>query len=151
MLFRSAVAVPQYQKSVDRARATETVQLISALQKAADVWLLANSNVEYAELLTEDSSYSLDIDVPCQYNEQGFCAVNNDEIHVIFGNGIWGSDGDALVYSLHAYASGSTDYVCIAAMHENKNWQHKCGYFNDRGKAICDGLQNYETEENFEI
>ena len=38
----SSVALPQYTKAVEKARATEAIQTASALTRAIDIWLLEN-------------------------------------------------------------------------------------------------------------
>ena len=39
----AAVALPQYQKAVEKARAAEAMTVINTLQKAIDMWLLENT------------------------------------------------------------------------------------------------------------
>ena len=139
----AAVAVPQYQKAVDRARASEVVQLISSLQKAVEVRILANPGQGFSGML--DSSQQLDIDVPCQYDEYADCWINKNTMIRIDEAG-----GKCNVY---AYYTDSTHTdITIAAMRDSNGiWTHKCGYFNDNGKAICEGLQGYEAIEAFDI
>ena len=139
----AAIAVPQYQKAVDRARASEIVQLISTLQKATEAWMLANPGAFSTCFLNEDCSYRLDVDVPCEY-EDGECWIAGSNMRIeVMPNGI----SDAMVYAY--YKAG---IATIAAQRDGDgNWEHKCGYFNDRGKAICEGLQGYQTIEGFDI
>ena len=54
----SAIALPQYQKAVLKARATELLTIGRSIQQAQSVYYLANGN--YANDLA-----SLDIDLPC--------------------------------------------------------------------------------------
>ncbi len=142
----AAVALPQYQRAVDRARASEAVQLVSSLQKATDAWILEHPGQEALGLLEENSSQSFDIDFSCQYDENGQCQVSKN---VIMRGDIF-LDSKANVYSYYYYTTD--DYVTIAALRDSQGiWTHKCGYFNDRGKAICEGLQGYKAEEDFEL
>ncbi len=53
----AAIALPQYEKTVERARAAEAMQMVSAIAKANEVYKLANGNY------TTDISL-LDIQVP---------------------------------------------------------------------------------------
>ena len=53
----AAVALPQYQKAVEKARMTEGITLVSALGKAQERYFLANGS--YASSFEE-----LDIDIP---------------------------------------------------------------------------------------
>lgn len=142
----AAVAVPQYQKAVDRARVTEVVQLLSSLQKATDVWILANPGVVGGNLLSENSTPQLDIDLPCQYDEDGNCHINNriEAVRVEIS-----SDGSALVAANYFYSDNSL--TLYALRNSTGTWTHICGYWNNREKGICEGLQGYEAEEGFEI
>lgn len=99
----AAVAVPQYQKAVDRARASH------------------------------------------EYDEDDDCTINGSLIIVdILSNG-WTE-----VFTKWNYEEDN--YVTIAATRDpNGSWQHRCGYFDNRGKAICTGLQGYEAIEDYNI
>ena len=142
----AAVAVPQYQKAVDRSRAVQAVQLVDSLKKATQIWMLEHPG-ETGYLIAEDSAQELDIDLPCEYDEDGLCQVGIDtlSVDVVLGGSF------VNVYSNHHYQNNSQ--VVIAAVYEDGVWTNKCGYSNDdkRGKAICEGLQGYEAIEDFEV
>ena len=55
----SAVALPQYQKAVEKARAAEGIVILHAIARANQVYYLANG--EYAQ---QDDLDKLDIDIP---------------------------------------------------------------------------------------
>ena len=54
----AAVALPKYERAVEKARATEALTLLSALQRAKEVYILANDTSIIEKL--ED----LDVDIP---------------------------------------------------------------------------------------
>lgn len=138
----AAIALPQYQKAVDRSRATQAVQLIHSLKQAAEIFVLEHPGKQVYPL-NEGSSEKLDIDLTCDEYDYGRCKIGNDSLEVdIFDS------GNIAVYSYHDYSNDA--YVFIGALYENGTWSHKCGYFDDRGKDICEGLQGYEAIENFE-
>ncbi len=144
----AAVAVPQYQKAVDKSRASEAVQLISSLQKAAEVYILQHPGEEANDILREDSTHFLDIDLPCYYEEDDdTCFINKYIGDVIVEIG---SNGWTMVF-VRLYWDRSDDipkYTPIGAERdENGKWTYKCGYNNDRDKAVCTGLQGYEAIE----
>ena len=61
----AAVAVPQYQKAVKKARLSEFMSTTATITKAIDVWLLANEYPENQTWFTgTDASASLDVDMP---------------------------------------------------------------------------------------
>ena len=136
----AAVALPQYQKAVDRARAVEVTQLISTLQQATERWILENPGKAVTDLLNKDSTDRLDIDIPCQCNEYGECFINKNWFFVksVDDKFIVGASLDSNTY----------DWVTIVALRdENGQWTHKCGYSGEREKSICIGLQGYYVEE----
>ena len=139
----AAVAVPQYQKAVDRSRAAQTVQLINSLKQAVEVWMLAHPGEE-GSFFYGDSPKSLDIDLPCEGDGECFIGIDQIEGAVELREG-----GMTYICSYHHYSEDW--YAFIGAVYEDGKWTHKCGYFDDRSKAICEGLQGYEAIEGFEI
>ena len=63
----AAVALPQYQKAVEKARMTEAITLVRAIAKANQVFYMANGR--YA---TENEMELLDIDVPGPIDSAGW-------------------------------------------------------------------------------
>ncbi len=144
----TAVAVPQYQKAVDKARASEVVQLINTLQKGTEIWILEHPGEQGNNILDRNSPNQLDVDISCQYSEDDetddYCYINKNDFHVDIG-----SSGNASVYSY--LDSGIYNYVLIAAQRQTDgSWDHWCGYSGKREKSLCEGL-GYRTEENREI
>ena len=68
----AAVAVPQYQKAVYKARATEAMSLLQALSQAQEVYYLANG--EYTNYLTD-----LDVNIPDSQIASTFGSANEDK------------------------------------------------------------------------
>ena len=79
----AAVALPQYQQAVEKAHAAEAVQLMSSLQKAVEVYVLANG-YKSVELIGERDAAgevaSLDIDIEstldCTQDDGDECGSN---------------------------------------------------------------------------
>ncbi len=63
----AAVAVPQYQKAVEKSRATEALAILKSVYQAQKIFYLAHG--EYAEHFDE-----LDVDIPWTGNTQWFVA-----------------------------------------------------------------------------
>ena len=62
----AAVALPQYQKAVEKARMSEALSIMSTLQKAMNVWDLANGQPaegDIIDFLGPNASASLDVDL----------------------------------------------------------------------------------------
>lgn len=64
----SAIALPQYEKAVEKSRAAEPMTLLNALGKAQEVYYMANGT--YA-----DSFNLLDVEIPSSYQPSDKCTV----------------------------------------------------------------------------
>ncbi len=75
----AAVAVPQYQKAVQKARLTEWTILSNSLMKGLEVYLLENGFPEITSYVTKDKpSISLDVDLPFLNNcDSGYRCFSN--------------------------------------------------------------------------
>ena len=143
----AAVALPQYRKTVEKARATEAVLTISTLEKAVDRWILENGTPSaFLNLFPNDNGNTLDIDLPCEDE-------TNQECHMppyrysAFSSGSEGFDITAYhdnpyYYIMHAHKDPSTN-----------TWVRTCGYFDSIGKAVCDGLvpNGWESLEKYDF
>ena len=127
----SAIALPQYTKSVKRARGAQAITMARSLADAANRYYLANGS--YADI----SFSNLDIDVPSAINISGeswvpVIGVNDGQnLEVcVAKDGIqgWCWRGPGIMYLLKA---GTIDYsACIQSV--ESEWKKGCKeYFND--------------------
>ncbi len=136
----AAIALPQYQKAVEKARAAEAVTRISQLEKAIDLWKLTNPgevcSCFWGECVPKCSP--LDIEFSCTEIEGGICYTRDFSYQ-------------AMPDEIMAYSEGSHYYV----LHVNLNTkQRRCGWFDSIGKAVCDGLAangGWESIENYDV
>lgn len=75
----AAVALPQYQKTVEKSRATEAMQLLKSIDQAVDTYHLASG--EYPKKFDE-----LSIDIPWTGQEKGY---QGGVISDVRSNGKW--------------------------------------------------------------
>ena len=127
----SSVALPQYQKAVERARATEAVVDVGVLTQAVDRWVLENG-------LPSDDAYpldSLDIELPTSNKFYPYVSCYPGGCYV------------------HIYQSGAEDYYLYTYRYSDGNWTKKCIYKTALGKGVCDGLvgTGYISEEFVEL
>ena len=146
----SAVALPQYQKAVTKARATEAMAIVQTLKKAVSVWALEHGTNQTVNFLggTDIKNASLDIDIPCEPSERnsGDCTTPK-EINYAAACGfgvceVTASGGDETGY-----------YQMVSFLNESGQWYfNKCGYNGNVGKTVCDMLeaQGWDKEENWE-
>ena len=57
----SAVALPQYTKAVEKARATETVQTAATLSRAIDIWLMENGGFPSSRIDGQEMGLVIDL------------------------------------------------------------------------------------------
>lgn len=99
----AAVALPQYQKAVQKARLAEWGNYLNAFYKGINIWVLENgSPTEIVRFSGDgtgtDARYaSLNIDMPCIKNEENWCYTSQGRFHVACES--WG-----------CYADMSTNY-----------------------------------------
>ena len=105
----AAVALPQYQKAVEKSRAAEAITLMSSIQKAVDVWKLSHSE-----------SHEL---VGCEDEENGICGQLDIDVESVLTCDQ--SDGDRCRSKYFAYDAycGNNDYCYIQAdRYKDGNW-----------------------------
>lgn len=124
----AAVAVPQYQKAVYKARATEGVVLSANLQKAVDLYILENGFPDsYLNL-----NNKLDIQVPTSINFSSDLAFDSD-----------GEGGIEVALYIYEMQNGHYGDLWLAlTKHENTDWQKTCYYAEDTpSQSFCQSLE----------
>ena len=137
----AAIALPQYNKAVEKARAAEAVVHIRQLEKAIDLWKLTNPGEECDCFLGEcDHKCSpLDIEFSCTEIVDTDC-YTRDFLYQAKNNG-----------EIIAYSQGSHYYVLHVGLNPR---ERTCGWFDSIGKAVCDGLAangGWESIENYDV
>ena len=158
----AAIALPQYQKAVAKARATEAVAQMKNLEKAISLWVLEHGMPSASEgnyrhdvaffggtnaMDRWNSLETLDIDFPCEGEYFGSCTLNDIYYY-------------AECYSLSQICelsasggNGTWYYEMVSELDNTGRWYfHKCGYSGSAGKAACDvvAAQGWEVEEGWE-
>ena len=123
----AAIALPQYQKAVEKARAAEAVTRISQLEKAIDLWKLTNPGEECACFFEgcDNKCSPLDIDFSCIEESSGQCYTQDFQ---------YIPDP----HEVYAYRLSDSHYYVMQVYLDTK--QRICGYFDSIGQAVCDGL-----------
>lgn len=144
----AAVALPQYQVAVEKSQLSEAFTIMSSLEKAIDVWLLANGNPsEDIYFLGDESNRkgSLDIDIEsgmdCSINEGTVCGNKN------FAYESYCSDRNCTIY-VHRTINGDFNKVPYSVQRmkafSTGRWHgEECDYFPDEGdigEKICNSL-----------
>ena len=107
----SAVALPQYEKTVIKARASELQTIVRSLSTAQSAYFMANG--EYADNLD-----NLDISFPftrnlgliAAFDDADDAAVNDDKYAISIGK-IWGTAGVGFLSGPYAYKAGFSIFL----------------------------------------
>ena len=121
----AAIALPQYEKTVERARAAEAMQMVSAIARANEVYKMGNGSY------TKDISL-LDIQVPGTEVEQGGFSRRQTKLFQYGSAGIGYSNAIAIAQRLPFM-----NHYAIVAL---DNGILLCRYYNENAKVFCRGL-----------
>jgi len=118
----SSIALPRYQRAVEKARATEAVTQMAALTQAIDRFVLENG---YITKLGDELLGSLDIEFPeTNFDRDQDCVAKGDNKCTVV---ITSPKGN---YQLYA-----TKYKS-----QNGKWEKICYWADSAGKGVCEGL-----------
>lgn len=134
----ASIALPQYQKAVEKARSAEAVSHFSTMKKQIDLFLLANGGHPSSTTYYEDFA---SVDIPGeidQYHgirtkfflyESAECKPDRCEIMAIRTNG---GDDDPVLYGFSCERrSGNNTWNCFCVT-----------FFTDIGRSICKNLES---------
>ena len=130
----AAVALPQYQKSVEKAKLTEALINFKLLKESAERYILANgypdSSIEFTD--------SIDVELSGgEFDESGLYLTKNYIYHLFYGGGSG--------WEIDIYANSDTNYYGF--MYDSISKQKRC--FNgdtDMGTFICHYLESQGWE-----
>ena len=128
----AAIALPQYQKAVDKARAVQVITASKSLALAQQRYFLANG--KYAT-----DVHDLDIDFPVRANQTSTFSIKGSTC--AFNNG-------PIVYYL--YCKLSSPSITFFRHYETARFYRCCSYPEDgyKGDSLCQSLTNTTTWDN---
>ncbi|MBP5617154.1 MAG: prepilin-type N-terminal cleavage/methylation domain-containing protein [Elusimicrobiaceae bacterium] len=134
----AAVALPQYQKAVEKSRATEALVLMNNIMQSVDRYVLEHGLPESGTLdfLGDDTNCHdcLDIELgglDCDTGDGYTCNGKDFNYYATTGN----SD-----YAVQATRNNYNYYFYWVKNKDGSNYMKNCEYANDAGKAICDSF-----------
>lgn len=136
----SSIALPQYTKAVEKARAAEAFSLMGSVRQALDAYML--SGQADVELCTTNSP--LDIELPGISEDSTECETKNFRY-----------DGDCSTASCRFRANRMAGDVRHYSLFQEKTsasapWTFHCNVYTDAGWAVCNGLtsQGWTVSDN---
>ena len=152
----AAIALPQYQKAVEKARLAEALTRIPAIEKAMDLYVLEHGYDE-ADFFASDPQANLanpDINITSGLERgTGSAFSDNYEYTGYCRSSGYNVQGNSCYFILLARKQGR-DHALWAERGETENkWTHYCEYDEDssRAAAICTQLyaQGWEQGDIF--
>ena len=155
----AAVAMPQYQKAVEKARAAEAITLLNSIQKGIDAWVRANGNISSAVFIgcvdTNDGKCGLlDVDV------ENALTCNRDGMQVYCHSKYFYYDANCDDGICNAYASRhkngdltEQEHYTLYMSSSSGEWEKNCYYYGDTpayAKSLCKGLESQGWESSDE-
>ena len=121
----SAVALPQYNKAVAKARATKMVTFLSNMQKAMDIYLLEAGDVATSSFFIEYSNEEIEA-LAAEYHTDWDYYCSGEMCYIYFPNGPHSEGEDVALYLFK----------------ENEEWIGSCTGYNLNGRVLCEMLKN---------
>ncbi len=143
----AAVAVPQYQKAVEKARAAEAITLLNSIQKGIDAWVLTNGmptvDTYFIEFFDGNEKAELDIDVESALTceEVG----KNTYCHSKYFRYSANCNTTSCYIEAARFkddAAGDYEYALLMNM-RSEGWKKECYYWGDTpayAKSLCESL-----------
>ncbi len=131
----AAVALPQYQKAVEKSRMTELVLFIRNMQQATDLWLLNNGGYDDITLFGPNTNL-LDFDFSGSWADGWW---HSESKH------IWTQSMNCTKQSQDCQLFlGMTADMYITKVGEN--WSVACGGFGEREEKYCEQVKQFIPE-----
>ena len=149
----AAVALPQYQKAVEKTRIANALTVMSSIQKSIDVWLLENgyptSGTDYflwRDSFTETAK-KRKANAAIEVRNALDCPGQLKDASCTDGN--FGYEGVCTEYACYvsAYKSdaacaGEGDYqIDMARPSSTNTWEYACTYYDASGERACNTLK----------
>lgn len=134
----SAIAMPQYTQAVEKARVSEALAMLNAIQKGVDIWVMENG---YPTTSTEliGTSAGDHLTRKLIIDSENALSCGGDRCSGQFFT------YDAYCYStgcsINAYSTTKASYkLYMIKSKDTRKWTKSYQYTNDLGHAICDQL-----------
>ncbi len=142
----AAVALPQYQTAVEKARAAEALANISSFTKAVEVWKLANPGIDSRTFTGEGFGVGqLDIDIPADWVQATsgmIYSANNPSTKSCSKNFCY----DVSTYHVQADRANSSTYeYSIDYWPDNKSYT--CHARTVADLKLCKSLSNMSVKD----
>lgn len=131
----SSVALPQYTKAVEKARASEAIQTAATLTRAVDIWLMENGGFPADVIRGRDLPLSVELNGGSWEEDSGYYITKNFEI-------IIGCRSNICYIDILRFPYEYTLVLDKTAI--NGEWEKKCyTQLTEIGRNICKSMVSH--------
>ncbi len=154
----AAVALPQYQKAVEKSRIATALTVIESIKKSMDVWRLENGNPKTMDYFLWPDSFVENDD---ERKAESTVEVRNgldcsgeactDGTFVYYASCSNSDCGLSIYRGWEAVNEESGYNLQVVRKVSSNKWEHRCLYFDASGERACNTLQgqgNWTIEAN---
>ncbi len=137
----TAVALPQYNKAVEKARVVQLATQVDAAQKAVEIYLLENGYPESGSIMLSGKNSISSIDLPGDCDSDSYCYTDFTSVFVACYPTYCSIDGD---FGKKSDGSWKQDLHVAWKKSSNENWglTQMVNGTPARKKAVCQWLKN---------
>lgn len=140
----ASVAMPQYEKAVEKSKVSEALSLMASLRQATDVYVLANGYHSIELVGKGENGADLDIDVEsvldCNFDDGDRCASKSFSYDVFCGS------NECYVTALRQDINNPDDqYYYLRERKDSSTgkWEFNCyTYGTKKGENVCNSLKS---------
>ena len=156
----AAIALPQYNRVVERAHASEAIAMLSSVEKAIDLWILEHGfpSAEQVDFLGRSSHQNeLHLEMPAQASSAR-CGASNFFVdkHFIYVAQYYAPGGDSIWISASRYLIGESGsgrqhrcwpdedehYLLANEINPDGTKERWCYHEDEMGKHVCESLSS---------
>ena len=167
----AAIALPQYNKAVEKSRLAEAFTMIDAVQKSIDLYVMENgydfyefighpwtSGVEVPFSVIEPTGFTCDTWVGgqgyCRHSDFAYKAGCSDNspfrsprCHIM----AFPCKGNSCTGDINDWNNAGDDiaYELMTLNKNGKGWVRKCIAFSEEGKRLCASLPGWDTVDGW--
>lgn len=134
----AAIALPQYEKAVEKSRAAEALTMLSSMRKAIDVYIMTNGFPnEQLFFAPREPSIALDIDITAglQCTSDGICSSKDIDYY------LYCNDSNCTVSAARMIGDEDVYSISFTKNRSSSDWRSECVGENAFGVQLCKNLQ----------
>ena len=131
----AAIAVPQYELAVEKARAAEALSVLKSIKQAGDLCVLQQGGMREEYMCGFDE---IDLDLPgFDFSDPMYCKGKNFD---------YNCDERGVCMFPYANPAGNLDYYYLLVSDPDYDYKNTCYGWNAKGQRLCKALGGKQIE-----